>query len=259
MLDLPGCKGCDGLRRDEDGSIWLTRPNKNVEAYLDRRMLRVRPGELRWVEIPQDAKHITQADAWYNVHEGMVGLMLGKGPSLDRFIEEYPRARWHVVPIAINEAALRFPAKYLFALDERPLMRVAQARVNVVACLQSRHLEQPFRELMLWQWGVHATPGYETAPVALEIASGVFGIRRFVMVGFDGYDSGRDDYAKSLNLQPRSGPGGQGGDGSYAIVNRHIDEVALIKGLDLVWWHRGGSAGNLEGQRQLASPRATSS
>lgn len=246
VFTLPGCKNCDGLRRDEDGSIWLTKPNPAIEAFLDRSMIRTRPGELRWREIPKDQCLVLQADQYRGVHEGMTGLLLGKGPSLDRFIAEYPKSRWHVVAVGINEAALKFPCKYLFALDDIPLRALTGAKLpDVIACLQPNHIEQPFPRKLIYEWGKHVTPGHETAPVALEMMA-LMGIQTVVMVGFDGYDNGRDDYAASLKIPKR------GGDGNYAVVNRHIDAVAHVKQLRLVWWHRAGSADNLEGQRRLA-------
>jgi hypothetical protein len=251
-VDLPGCRNCDGLRRDEDGTIWLTKENKMVEEFLDRTMLRVRPGELRWREMaPGEFKRL-DIMKYKNVHEGMVGLMLGKGPSLDRFLVEGKRHRWHVIPIGINEAGLHYPCKYVFALDDGPLIKLAQGRVQSVACVEPKQSHQAFKDMAVWEWGQHASPGYETAPVALEIMSGVMGIKTFVMVGFDGYDSGKDDYAQSLQLPPRPGS-----EGNYKTVNDNIDRVALIHQLNLVWWHRGGSAGNLEGQQRLTKPRAT--
>lgn len=238
--------GCDGLRRDGDGSIWLTKPNKQIEEFLDRSMIRTRPGELRWREVSRLTLSVEQ---FRGVHEGMIGLLLGKGPSLDRFVEAYKKARWHVVSAGINEAALRFPCKYVFALDDTPLR--ALTGLDVTAVLQPNHVEQPFAKKVIYEWGKHVTPGYETAPVALEIMS-LMGIRTVVMVGFDGYDSGKDDYAPSLGLAKRNG------DGNYTVVNRHLDEVIAAKRLRCVWWHRGGSAGNLEGQQRLTNPRATS-
>lgn len=245
VITLPGCKNCDGLRRDEDGSIWLTRPNPQIEAFLDRTMVRSRPGELRWYEVPKGAQLVLQMEQLRGVHEGMTGLLLGKGPSLDRFIAEYPKSRWHVVAVGINEAALRFPVKYIFALDDGPLAAICQAKPDATLCVEPKRIETPFIRKAIYEWGKHATPGHETAPVALEIMA-FMGIRTVVMVGFDGYDNGRDDYAPSLNLTPRNG------DGNYAVVNGHIDAVAYVHQLRLVWWHRGGSAGNLEGQQRLA-------
>lgn len=246
-ISFPGCGGCDGIRKDEDGTIWLTKPNPSVEAFLDRRMIRTRPHELRWVEIPVGKRIVLAAEQFRNEHEGMTGLILGKGPSLDRFLGT--KHRWHVVAIGINEAALAFPCKYFFALDEEPLKRLAQGKIDALPCLQPQHVEQPFSRMMLYEWGKHTTPGYETAPVALEIAAGVFGIRTFVMVGFDGYDDGRDEYAKAIQVPARNGTEG------YQVVNRHIDEVAKKWNLRLVFWHRGGAAG-LEGQQLVTNPRA---
>ena len=249
---LPGCKSCDGLRRDEDGTIWLTKSNKMVEGYLDRTMIRVFPGELRWRPLLPEERMTLAIEKYKNAHEGMVGLMLGKGPSLDRFLVEGKRHRWHVVPIGINEAGLMYPCKYLFALDDKPLQALWQSKTQAIACVEPKQAHQPFSNMAIWEWGIHASPGYETAPVALEVAAGVFGIKTFVMVGFDGYDSGKDDYAESLRIPPRAGS-----EGNYGTINRNIDRVALIHNLNLVWWHRGGSAGNLEGQQRLAKPRAT--
>jgi len=256
-IQIPGCKNCEGLRRDPDGSIWLTKPNPAIEAFLDRSMIRTRPNELRWREIPKGHQLVLQMDQLRGVHEGMVGLLLGKGPSLDRFITEYKKARWHVIPVGINEAALRFPCKYLFALDETPLRALTQGRLpDVIACLQPNHIEQPFERKAIYEWGKHATPGHETAPVALEMMA-FWGIRTVVMVGFDGYDNGRDDYAPSLGLTKRNG------DGNYSVINQHLDAVAYVRKLRLVWWHRAGSADNLEGQQRLAKhtvpPEATTS
>ncbi len=259
QVNLPGCKNCDGLRRDEDGTIWLTKSNKAVEEYLDRTMLRIHPADLRWR--PMKAGEFKRLDIaqYKNAHEGMIGLMLGKGPSLDRFLAEQGRQRWHVVPIGINEAGLHYPCKYVFALDDGPLIKLAQGRVNSVACVEPKQSHQPFPNMAVWEWGQHASPGYETAPVALEVMSGVMGIKTFVMVGFDGYDSGKDDYAKSLGIPPRPGS-----EGNYKTVNDNIDRVAIIHNLHLVWWHRelGGHRGgsephHLEGQQLLRKPRAT--
>lgn len=244
-VNIPGCNNCDGLRRDEDGSIWLTKPNPAIEAFLDRTMVRNRHGELRWREIPKGQQLVISIEQLRNTHEGMVGLLLGKGPSLDRFTRDYQKAKWHVVPVGINEAALQFPCKYFFALDDTPLRAMAQGKLDGMAILQPPHIEQPFTRKAIYEWGKHATPGHETAPVALEIMA-LMGIRTVVMVGFDGYDDGRDDYAPSLGLPRRGGTEG------YKVINGHIDDVARAKGLRLVWWHRGGSAGNLEGQQRLA-------
>ena len=252
-MHIAGCNNCDGIRREPDGTIWLTKANKEAEAFFDRTMLRTRPQDLRWKPIPRGEKIVLSSGQMHGIHEGMIGLMLGKGPSLDAFLAEYQKSRWHVVPIGINEAATKFPCKYAFALDDTPLRAITQRRdENVIGVVEPRNLEQPFTRLMVFEWGKHATPGYETAPVALEICSGVFGIKTFVMVGFDGYDSGRDEYAPSLQLEKRRG------DGNYSVINRHIDEVALVRNLRLVWWHRGGGAHRLEGQQHLRSPRATS-
>jgi len=251
-VNLPGCSNCDGLRRDEDGTIWLTKANKQVEAYLDRSMIRLRPGTRRWRQIEPGERMSLAIEQYKNAHDGMIGLMLGKGPSLDNFLVEQKRHRWHVVPIGINEAGLMYPCKYVFALDEGPLLSLAKSGTKAIACVEPKQSHQPFANLAIWEWGIHASPGYETAPVALEIAAGVFGIKTFVMVGFDGYDSGKDDYAKSLAIPPRPNS-----EGNYATVNKNIDRAALIHNLNLVWWHRGGSAGNLEGRTRLAKPRAT--
>lgn len=245
VINIPGCKNCEGLRRDGDGSIWLTKPNKAIEAFLDRSMIRTRPRELRWREIPKGEQLVIQMDQLRGIHEGMTGLLLGKGPSLDRFITEYAKTRWHVIPVGINEAALRFPCKYVFALDDIPLRALTQARLDVTACLQPNHIEQPFTRKVIYEWGKHATPGHETAPVALECMAHM-GIQTVVMVGFDGYDDGRDNYAPSLGISARRG------DGNYAVVNRHLDAVAYVKKMRLVWWHRGGSSHHLEGQQRLA-------
>ena len=244
MTGIPGCGGCDGIRKDDDGSIWLTKPNKHAESFLDRTMLRVRAGELRWRPIPEGEKTAKSIELFRGVHEGMIGLMLGKGPSLSRFLQEAPKQRWHVVTIGINEAATLYPCKYVFALDQDPLARLVKARLNTVACLQPNHLELAFRQIAYWEWTKHATPGHETAPVALEVAAGVFGIRTFVMVGFDGYDDPADLYAPELGVPARNGTEG------YRVVNSHIDAVALRYDLRLVWWHRGGHA-RLEGHERL--------
>lgn len=253
-MKIPGCNNCDGLRRDDDGSIWLTKPNPHVEAFLDRKMIRTKPGELRWREIPKGDQLVLNIEQFRNAHEGMVGLLLGKGPSLDRFVREYEKTRWHVVPVGINEATLRFPCKYMFALDEGPLRTMAQAKLDGILCVQPNHIEQPFARKAIFEWGKHATPGHETAPVALEIMA-LMGMRTIVMVGFDGYDSGNDDYAPSLKLPKRTTNHG-GGDGNYRVVNGHLDAVAYVHKLRLVWWHRAGSAGNLEGQQRLAKHTA---
>lgn len=244
-MRIPGCGSCEGLRKDDDGSIWLTKPNKQMEAWLDRRMLRVRPDELRWMPIPEGQTTLKSIELYRGVHEGMTGLVLGKGPSLSRFIKESAKQRWHVVTIGINEAATLYPCKYAFALDDDPMRRMVKAKIDAVACLQPAHIEVAFKQIATWEWGKHATPGHETAPVALEVAAGVFGIRQFVMVGFDGYDSPEDPYAPELNIPARNGTEG------YRVVNSHIDAVALKYGLRLVWWHRGGSA-RLEGHERLS-------
>lgn len=245
-MQIPGCGGCDGLRKDEDGSIWLTKPNKAAESFLDRTMLRVRPGERRWVSIPEDQKSIQSIELYRGIHEGMIGLILGKGPSLSRFLASAPKTKWHVVTIGINEAATVYPCKYVFALDDDPLDRLVKARVNSVACLQPSHVERAFKQTAIYEWGKHVKPGYETAPVALEVAAGVFGIRTFVMVGFDGYDSPEDPYAPELKIPPRQDSQGAG----YHAVNRHLDEVTEKYKLRVVWWHREGAA-RLEGHERL--------
>ena len=152
MTDIPGCGGCDGIRKDADGSIWLTKPNKHAENFLDRTMLRVRDGELRWKPIPADQKAIKSIELFRGVHDGMIGLILGKGPSLSRFLQEAPKQRWHVVTIGINEAATLYPCKYVFALDQDPLDRLLKAKINTVACLQPNSTGLAFKQIAYWEW-----------------------------------------------------------------------------------------------------------
>ena len=47
------------IRHAPDGSIWIPRPNPDLEAYLDNIYVRV-PGELRWVEEPSPVEKVKQ-------------------------------------------------------------------------------------------------------------------------------------------------------------------------------------------------------
>ena len=224
------CGTCDGFRREPDGTVWLTKEMPDLEAILDLTMTRTRPRELRWIPRFSTDPLNTHVGKLKDYHQGQTVVLLGKGPSLERWLAapRFPKGSHFVV--GINEAGLTYRCRYVFALDDAVFLRLGKLPLETVVAVEpKRVVSAPFPRKLIWEWGVHVKPGYATAPAALSVLR-FMGVRRFLMVGFDGYDGGAE-YASVLGLPPRDND-------SYEPINRQFDELAL----QYDWYHRQGVA-----------------
>ena len=72
------------MRRSPDGSLWLPMPDPETERAMDAQYVRV-AGELRWIPIEKGDR--VELDQISDRFKGRRAIVLGKGPSLERFAE----------------------------------------------------------------------------------------------------------------------------------------------------------------------------
>lgn len=84
------------IRMGVDGSYWIPRSDKETEAYLDAKYVRVK-NELKWVD-----KIASPTKSYSDIYKGQVCYIVGKGPSLDLLKKTAFAAEGPV--LAINES-----------------------------------------------------------------------------------------------------------------------------------------------------------
>lgn len=215
-----------GLRKcDLSKTVWLPRPDKVMEAKLDRAMVRRRPWERRWVPAPR-----TRADEHWargitlTLPEDVV--LVGKGPSLDGYI-------WHPSKtyVCINETVCMCPWPALGTYYDRRVGEYLLTHDCVaptygfLSPLQVRDQKLPGPRLLfqpsLTRLGEDGHPPHAWATAACTLFYlARWGVKRVGLVGFDSFWNEGNSYAESVGYanSPRN---------DYKRTNSHIAQVLL--------------------------------
>jgi len=235
------------VRHHADGTLWIPRPDPETEAHLDGQYVRWRPGELRWVTTASD--RLDWTDLLNGAHHGRRCVLVGKGPSLDRWAGT-GEDRDGCLVAALNEAALVVDdPDFAFFVDPRvgealsgriPFTTIP---VRPPAVAQLPVLEEG-QVGYVWRWTDgprdHGVPSpYATAAAALQVLAR-WGVQEVLLVGFDGYDGDHSPDGVGVyagRLAPVQAVGRDSA--AYDLINRQIDEVLAREGIRVAWFHRG--------------------
>jgi len=197
---------------------------------------------------------VHRVNGLYGTLVGRDAVILGKGPSLDTWDRVVPDG---AVLWAINEAGMLpgIEPDFISMLDGRVIKKYDET--GPVISKKTRIITRP-------HWPIGGMFGDETVlafefgdPVPRRQASGGvaiwtlarFGVKRMLLVGFDGMDAPDDGgYAGAvagLSVEPIQFTG------RWARANRSILHAADRNGVELFFWHRGERPG-------IRSPEAAS-
>ena len=158
-------------------------------------------------------------------------VLLGKGKSLDRYADQPKRIDWP--HMGINETVETMPCDYFIYLDE--VMRQVDPGPEAIVLRPSNWIGAHGGRGYYFDKKQLRKKGYETRTSAAcaVLLCHLWGVSSMTLVGFDGFDSGRSNYAACLhrNLAP-------GGTKNLPAVNRSLGRILEQTRMPVTWWHR---------------------
>lgn len=227
-----------GITKSGD-RFYLSRKHGDNIDWMDRRYQRYSTSrrEIVWLDQPPE---VSSALGYVGKCADKRAVLVGKGPSFDSWAAK-PMPP-HDVIVTINEAFVACPCSpdYAFCLEPEPLKRMATTipmRPRTIWVLP-QHLTKHVPEgtsIARFAFGEFGTrPGMATADAALRWLW-TAGVRRVLMVGFDGIDEPeRTEYA--LAVQAAGAPATKAK--SWEKVNRDVLAALAATGLEAEWFHR---------------------
>ena len=234
------------VRWNEDGSFWLARCKKNVQADLDAQYIRF-PGHLRWFPITSNSMTIN--DFKFYFHEPKA-YIVGKGPSLDKLTASDFDDPFAPI-LAINESihkveSLDLPNPVFMVQQDLKLQETCKPkRGGVWLSHGCRDLYQDQGQRLvfnIFQFSLY--PGVLTVLVCIKLAQHL-GVTHLELLCFDGCVNQVGGYAKCVGHDASVG-----GDPDRFLSHRPKIEAAS-EGIDVKWIIPTGPAGKASYKLQL--------
>ena len=187
----------EGVRTASNGELFIPKPNKKLEAILDKKYLR-QGKDLRWYNHPKDKDHLVDD----TIFDGRGCYVVGKGPSLDKLDAGFFIPSWPI--ICINESihtieGLKITNPVYCIQQDKGLKgscRPKTAKLWVAYEAKEYYLDYGNRAIFsVRDYGSH---GMFTAMLAVEMVQR-FGATRLEMLAFDSCCNGDVTYASSIN------------------------------------------------------------
>ena len=226
------------LRRAPDGSLWIPRPDAETERAMDAQYVRV-AGELRWIPIEKGDR--VELDQISDRFKGRRAIVLGKGPSLERFGEiEITDAD---VIAAVNEAALfnRAPRVDLALAVDAPVLARMMNSTRPGTLFVAPAGMQDFggtacRALGPGIFGPDLRPNMGCSPALLRLLR-IAGCSSLILIGFDAFDKPTIGKVYAPSILHLGIPDRDSGD--FAPINELLAvEVATWPPESVTFWHR---------------------
>lgn len=226
------------VRTYADGSIGIPRPDPDQEAQLDRTYVRVPGEERRWWATPRSA--VLEVDSLRGRFAGARAIVLGKGPSLERFREI--EIDTNDVIAAVNEAALsKLPPRVqvAMAVDAHVVAALAgKVREGTMLVAPASLAREGVTVLGPGLWDDSLRPNMGSSPALVRLLS-IMGVSSLVLIGFDGFDTPTPGKVYAPSILAAGVADRDSGD--FAAINGTLRAELMAWGLDAVtFWHRQG-------------------
>lgn len=175
------------IRQGIDGSVWIPRKNPELEAELDDKYDRVQ-GALKWWPKTSDS-----IEELFGAHKGATAYILGKGPSLDTFVEDQNNTKPKSVIIALNEAGNILNHDFCYSIAKDKEVAALDLKGTPVICESVRSVHKGDTSLYYNE----TLSGYKTGSVLLDATALALkmGVAEIRFIGCDGIFGGSTDYS----------------------------------------------------------------
>jgi hypothetical protein len=198
---VPHAIGNTRIRRSNDGLYYLTRRNREAEAYLDARYARLE-NQLKWYPTKDDPVGIQELGRCF---EDKGCYIVGKGPSLDNIRKEHFPESWPIV--CLNESIHAVEALGLendvFALQQDAKLRDAcyPATGTLLVSIKAANWYAELDRVCIYDPRVYGLRvGELSVGVAIKIAQSLR-TKQITLVCFDASVNGHLGYAKAITLR----------------------------------------------------------
>lgn len=201
ILKFPGVIGKVRIRQAADGTLYITRRDKQAETWLDVNAIRLK-GQLRWFPIPP--KTLDDLEKLKPEFQDKTICIVGKGPSLDNLRpEHFPK---DATIIALNEAihkveTLSLSHESVFCLQQDARLRdtCLPKQARILASVKAMNFYSQVKDRAFIfdarQWGLNMNALSVSAAIALARR---FGARDFILLCFDACVNKKLDYAECV-------------------------------------------------------------
>jgi SAM-dependent methyltransferase len=195
------------LRRHPDGSVWLARPDKRVEKYMDQHYLRV-GRDRRWHYPIKEPESVVSLKGKF---KGKPAYIVGKGPTLDNITEADFEDDCPI--LVLNEAVHKIETlevANIYLLQQDTGINCRPTRSRMLLHFYIKHLYPEMTERYIFTDTDFGRARHSLTVLVAIAAAKYMGCSEIRLWAFDAAVSGNTNYAKCIGHDPgRTSSGGQ--------------------------------------------------